>query len=231
MLALLGIAMFIKCISDGKPFKSWKTVISFLLLALSALMHFSAAFYLIAIIAFAMLYNRKNMTKKMIAILIIILAAIYGGAISIISQYANQLGILSDMRYLTTWFQIRTRYGYLISTAFVIISVLSCNLYRYVGKAKDIIESESETNILLSKFMITALMLFILNTTYDRLMRVYILIALSYYANEKIKIKMSRIKFISLVFQAITIALSFYFGTYAFYSTTLGSILNYNSIL
>lgn len=235
VISFFAIALFIKHVSDGKSFKNFGTVASIILLMISALMHFSAAFYLIAFFVFAMLYHKKNMTKKMMVILFVLIAAMYSGAISIIAQYANQLGILSDMRYLSGWFQINTRYGYLIPVLFAIIAILSCNLSIYPGEENNYnSDSRSEINILLSRFMITSLMLiplFVLNTTYDRLMRVYILIALSCYANRKIYFQMSRVKFISLVLTIFTIVFALYSETYAYYDSTLGAILKYNSIL
>ena len=234
VLAFFGIAFIVKCLSEGKPLKNWRTVFSVFLLLLSALMHFATAFYVLAFVMFVLLYRHKDMTKKIIIMLLVILAAIYGNVLSIIVHYANQLGILGDLNYLEGWLHVATRYGYLIQVAFVVSAVLSCNLFRYAGEEDNSLDSRSEIDLLLSRFLITALMLiplFVINTTYDRLMRVYILIALCCYANEKIKVNMSRVRFLSLVFEVVTIMFAFYVGTYSFYSTTLGSIFKYNSIL
>ena len=234
VLAFFAIAYIIKCLSDGKTLYNWRTGFSILMLLISVLMHFSAVFYLSTFVMFVLLYRQKNMTKKMIVILIVVLVSIYGGALSIIARYANQLGILGELNYLETWMQVRTRYGYLIPTAYVLIIVFSCNFDKPIILQNEVTDKSTSINILISRFMITSLMLiplFVLNTTYDRLLRVFVLLALSYYANKQVHIHMSRIKFISLVFAIMTITFAFYSGTYAFYDTTLGSILKYNSLI
>lgn len=238
IMAFFAISVTVKFLSENtslkNPLRNWRIIFSVIVLTLSIFIHFSVVFYLLAFFVFIMLYHRKNMTTKMVVMLLIMLAAIYGGAISVVARYANQLGILGDMNYLASWFQVSTRYGFLIPTAFAITAILSCNLTTYMEPLTEPMDSKEKINMLLSKFMITALMLvplFVVNTTYDRLIRVYVLISLSYYANVHINVSLSKVRFVSMIFALITIAFSFYEGTYVFYDSTLGAILKYNSVI
>lgn len=232
-IAFFVVSYMIKYFAAGKSIKSWRTIFAMVVLILSGLMHFSAIFYLFAFFVFVALYHSKNMAKKMIVMLFAAIIVIYGGFISIISQYANLFGILGDMDYLENWFQVHTKYGYLVPTFFVIAAVLSCNLDKH-STLFESSDNQLKINMLIGRFMLTSLILiplFILNTTYDRLIRAYILIALSYYANEKIVSRMPWSKVIAVIFALITIVFSFYSGTYSFYDTTLGAILKYNSFM
>lgn len=236
-IAFFAISYVIKYIAKDEQLRNWRIILAMALLVLSSFLHFSAVFYIPAFLVFIILYRRKNMTKKMIAIAGVALVAVYGGIITIVTQYANKLGLLGDMSYLEGWLHRNTGLGYLLSVAFIAAAILSCNLNNRNENALILVslDSRQRINILLSRFMLTLLMLvplLIVNSQFGRLIRVYILILLSYYANKQIRFRASSVRFIAMILSLlITIGFSIYDSSYSFYDTTLGAILKYNSLL
>lgn len=232
VLAFFAIAYMVKSLSEGKMLKSWRTVFSIFILFLSALMHFATVFYLSAFVMWAIMYRQKNMTKKMIAIAVVALVLMYGGIVTVVAQYANQLGILGDMNYLGNWFVRKTHLGYLLPSIFVVMVVLSCVIPKQI-LTKEVVDIQP-TLLFSKQFIITSVMLlplFVMNVTYIRLIRVYVLLALINYAEGKIKLEMTKTELLCALASVMTIMMSIYDGTYAFFDTTLGSILKYNSML
>lgn len=233
-LILLAITIFLQMTTSNifsKKKEIFNILIVMLLIGVASLVHFSAAFYVIPISLYLILYKKKNMKFKIYLYTIIGVILIYCGGINIVLQFGNRIGLLGDMEYLTQWTQKATRFGYLYMVIIVVLMIYGCWNDR-----KSELKHGTITilDIAISKFVLTSALtipLIMLNMSYNRLLRIYIILFIAYFVNKEKKTIISRGTFLCFLCFFTVIVLVFILDISPVYLETLGSILEYNSLL
>lgn len=178
--------------------------------------------------------KRKSIPKRIFIGTVIMFFTIYYGLVPKILSSFSAIGIIGEMYYLQQYASVKTRLGFLIPTLSVILiifSILSCK--KYV----------TERNSFLFNYILTVsfiIPLLVLNTQYDRLIRMYLILLYVFIANtqqvnqvnfeNKIKIRTiySYQHFYGYLCFWISIFYSYFTVIFQFYEGTLGALFKNN---
>lgn len=206
-------------------------VITVFILILAALIHFSASIYLLITLVF-MLYKRIRQYRNVIVIISSSLFIItVSGGLNTILKLASKFGVVSDIDYLIQWTSKNTRYGYILSFILIILILISNYLVYKIQK------ENCQSNMIdfrISRYInsiVIIIPLIILDSTYDRLIRVFLLLLIIAISRMKFGLKISKKQlYLNMTFYS-TIAYTFIVQILPVYTSTLESIFKYNLIL
>lgn len=234
VLALFAIAILLRMLSgDSTRRFGIKLFFVIILGILSVSFHFSSVYYLIVGILFYLIKDRRKLSSKVFIVSVATFVLVYSGSLAVIMRLASRIGVISNMEYLSRYFQRSTRWGFIISFAGVFLIMIACAL-------SDIsLEWTNDTDIfqkrqdLLRSFIMTVSMVLpflMISVTFDRLLRIYMVLLYIYFINLPMTIEVNLRKILS--YTAFVLSLVFYFVTdiYFVYDGTLFSILNYSEL-
>nr|WP_027871073.1 EpsG family protein [[Eubacterium] cellulosolvens] len=229
ILALISIVLVINLKThylDEERKRKIASVVAIMSLFLAACMHFSAAYYSLTLALYLVVRNRENLGIKMLVLSCSMIALLYSGFLVIIIRFANKLGILGELDYIFQWTTKSTRYGYLLYFAIIGLMVLSTT-YNHVEMIKNKRQQE------LRYFLMSSLLILpfvFLNAHYLRLLRIYIILTYSIFADQDRSSVITGKRILNNIMCFVTISVLFYFEIANNYSNVLGALLNYNSL-
>ena len=214
--------------------RKYMIALSIILQIISVSMHFSGFFYMLGFLFLFLFGKRKSMSKSIFISTVIVFFIVYCGLVPQILSFFSASGIIGEMYYLQQYASVKTRLGFIIPTLSVILiifSTLCCNKYL------------TEHNSLLFKYILTVsfiIPLLVLNSQYDRLIRMYLILLYVFVANTQQinfenKIKIRTIypyqHFYGYLYFWASIFYSYFTIIFPFYANTLGALLKNNMLL
>lgn len=229
-LTLITIAIiiritYIECEGNKKTGAFIRLIALFCLLTAVA-MHFSTLFYVFAIIIYLMIRNRQHIGKHIFFLMIVSFILIFSGFLVVIMKFANGLGIISDIDYLSHWTIKSTRFGFLIYFVIIALIIFSCRF----NKAKMIYDEEQ---LAISNFILTSMLvapLLYLNGHYSRLLRIYMILMYVFFSRLPKGYVFTRKKLLNYLLFSFAIIIFYYVDISLNYTETLGSLLQYNQL-
>ena len=227
-IVLLAFAYYF---GDNDGLDKKRAGISVCVLFLAMFIHFSTAFYFLAFILYLFLRGKQYYQVYLLLIAIIIAILSLGNGFSSMLVIGSGLGMLgNDNEYLTGWMEQRTRLGFLIPFLEVFLIVAP----YWLIKNKNIIKERENNFLAIKLFMCTlilALPLLYFNINYTRLFRIYLILSAVMMSDYGLRSKYKLREFNTLVLFFVSLFYAFFIDTYQSWDTTLGALLNANSIL
>lgn len=230
-LAFLAVAILIRIMSENETVKiNLKLIAALGIGILSVLFHFSSIYYLIAGAMFCLIKDRKKLNSRVFIASVVTLFIIYTGCLSVILKVFNKIGLISNMGYLERYFEKSTRFGFLVTFVGVFLIIGACLLSE---EPEDTSDPVMKRQSLLRSFILTIYMvlpLLMVNISFDRLVRVYMMLMYIFFVNQPKTIDVNLKKTLSYVMFIGSIVFFFVFDIYSFYEGTLKAILDYSEL-
>lgn len=229
VISFLGIAILLKYYSKNEQLRKNNRVIFsfFCLMILALVFHFSAAFYLLSGLVYLMIDNKKIEMKKLVLVIIVVVVFVYGNGLSYILSLANKIGVIGDMEYLVRWSKRNTRLGW-ITPSFLIVMIVFAATYIY-PRSLDV----DKEKIAVKNFILTAIFIIpflIMNTTFNRLVRIYMLLLYIIFVNARKRMRVHIKQGLSYFVFILCIIYAFICDILPNYERTLGALLKYNRL-
>ena len=230
-LIIVAIAIVIRITFTGeKPYKRQKSlawIISLFCCLAAISMHFSALFYVVAIVLYLILRNHRDIGAYLFFFMVVAFLLVSSGFLVAVMKFANSLGIVNDIDYLSLWSIKATRLGYLIYFGIIALIILSCRL----NKAK---VNYDGSQLAISNFMLTSMLavpFLYLNGHYSRLLRIYMVLMYVFFSRLPRSLAITWKIGLNYLMFSIALITFFYMDIGSNYAETLGALLHCNSIL
>lgn len=155
-------------------------IVFFVLSFLASLMHFSAAYFILAAVVYIFMRKKKNIGRDVFVFSALGTLFVYFGGLEIVAQIMNQIGILGDMEYLSNWFEKRTHFGFILGFIWVFV-IAYCFSGRQVRCQKPCMLSDKIEKYGSTVFL--TLPVLVLNLQYTRLLRPYMILLFCVFAD------------------------------------------------
>lgn len=232
-IAVLALALFFRGSQRGHFKEKAEFRITVLpplfLLLIAATIHILAIFPLLCLVLYAFVGRNKHYNKIISIITIVFSAIVLSGIVPWLLQLLESLGVMRAADSLSRWGVINTRLGWLIPVGCLFLAELFILFDKNL--TKDILTAE------IAKFSHLAIMLiplFILDVTYIRIFRVFMVLIYAAGSRRFAPTGSNRIELNTILNTAIlflSIISLFYVEVYPSYSGTLGSLLMHNSLI
>lgn len=225
--AITGICLLLYYLKEkGTTYKNKNMIpiVSLLFILFAGMMHFSTVYFVVPWFFLLLHCKKKNISRKLFKYVVIAFIALYGGLLTFLLKFANQLGLVSDLSYLSIWTTKNTNMGWLLYTLVIMIMFIVCRLLPCKQDNNYYIKSYVETSVFL-------IPLLIMDVTYFRNIRISFIFFYSYIVNRRFSKEMSLKEFVGYILFILLMIYVFILDLYPVYDGTLGALLNNNSLL
>ena len=219
-LAVMGITLLIKNQVGSKRAIGYTASLVFT--AASAAVHYAYLIVLLLVILFQMLLLKNHYKKKIYIILIFAFIAIYTGAAGTLIGYISTVGGVREEGYYSAYTGMSMGLGFVIPLFSICGSIVALELL----KEHNI--SESSIQYCIRRFVelsVLVLPLLLLQMTFLRLVRPFMLFAYIYFSSS-CKESLLSLRLNSSIALFIAILAAFYGDIAVNYETTLGALMN-----
>lgn len=224
VLCILSISITYKCLNFDKVNKTAGLICSAVIMIAASLIHFAMFYFILPYIFLILNYNKPNIGNKIFITTIIGLFFIYNGLLAFVVKFANKLGLLNDLHYLSSWTTKRTSFGWLLYAIIIIWIILTLLLLSRNDEKIKFLKIYTYT----VAFLIP---LVSINAVYFRLIRVYFILLYVYITEYKFKTKIYIKECIGYLIFLIAVIMSFMIDIYPAFENTLGALLKNNSLI
>lgn len=190
----------------------------------AVLIHFSSIYYVMAGTIFIITYSKNNYNKKIFVIAAVASAFVYGGGIALLLQLGYASGILGDTAYIQQWGVRKGHLGFIVPVVQIFLMIVASEFM--VDK-----KNQSEQYKLYKDFLMTILCvipLLMYDITFNRLLRVYMILLYIMYSLMPQRKRMSINEIIGNGCFFFAILYAFITDLGPVYGTTLGALLRYS---
>lgn len=224
-LVLISVSIIVNVKSnDNLKHRNFLCFISLISLMLAISMHFSVVFYFLAFIIYFIGRKQENLWVKLVIISSFIIIFLESGALKILIQLANQVGLLSEVDYLMIWTIRSMKLGYLLYVMIICLMFFSISYNK-----RELIQTQKQREIYI--FIVTVILVapFVyLNGEFSRLLRIYLILIYSIFSNQKSLRNISKERIANGFTCIASVLMLLYLEVLSNYDNVLGALLNNN---
>ena len=227
VLILVAISIIIKqrLLDDSKKINNIKIITAFMLIIIGTSMHFANAFFIISIVLYLLMQNRKNISTKVLALSLLGIIVSYIGIVPLLNL-GKMIGIVSDLDYLAQYTIKAGRYGYIIYVFWIAMMVGS----ELVNREKLQFDDMQKEIVVFTLTVILVIPFVMLNGEFNRLIRIYMIILYIYFSRLKRSSKIPTNIVLNYVLYFSAIVLPTYYILGNLWEGTLGALLSNNML-
>ena len=192
----------------------------------AVLVHFSSIYYVMAGTIFIVIYSKNNYNKKIFAIAAVASAFVYGGGIALLLRLGYASGILGDVAYIQQWGVRKGHFGFIIPVIQIFLMIIASEFM--IDKRNQNEEYKVYKAFLMTVLLVIPLVMY--DITFNRLLRVYMILLYIMYSIIPKKTRMSTNEVIGNGCFILVIFYTFITDIGPVYGSTLGALLRYSKL-